>query len=94
MLTSKRASPNTPPAISIFVLFKTSSPFTSELQVGVAQGHFFAALKRVKLVPDDADWQAVRYSRCGRTDKGVSALGQARAACHTTGTAFVPKIIP
>ena len=43
---------------------------------GAPQGQLFAALKRVKLVPEDSDWQAVRYSRCGRTDKGVSALGQ------------------
>ena len=40
------------------------------------QGQLFAALRRVRLIPEDADWQALHYSRCGRTDKGVSAVGQ------------------
>lgn len=53
------------------------------------EGHLFRALKRVRLVPQDATWQTVRYSRCGRTDKGVSALGQVvslqlRSRAHAT----------
>jgi tRNA U38,U39,U40 pseudouridine synthase TruA len=40
------------------------------------QGYLWAALRRLRLVPEDSDWHVLRYSRCGRTDKGVSALGQ------------------
>lgn len=42
------------------------------------QGHFFHALTEARLVPAGAGWKALKYSRCGRTDKGVSALGQVR----------------
>jgi len=38
--------------------------------------HVFKALRKVKLVPDDAKPEDLEYSRCGRTDKGVSALSQ------------------
>ena len=41
-----------------------------------AQGQLFQALRTNKLVPPGASWQDISYSRCGRTDKGVSALGQ------------------
>ena len=40
------------------------------------QSRLYAALRRTKLIPDDTGWQELEYSRCGRTDKGVSALGQ------------------
>ena len=36
------------------------------------QGHLFAALRTTRLVPPGASWQELRYSRGGRTDKGVS----------------------
>lgn len=42
------------------------------------QGVLFPALRRVKLIPEDADISTLQYSRCGRTDKGVSALGQVK----------------
>lgn len=44
------------------------------------QAHLFAALRRVRLIPEEctAPLNSLRYSRCGRTDKGVSALGQVR----------------
>lgn len=38
--------------------------------------HLFAALRTTRLVPPDATWAAVEYSRCGRTDRGVSAVRQ------------------
>lgn len=38
--------------------------------------HFFDALARVKLIPAQWDYRNLKYSRCGRTDAGVSALGQ------------------
>eukprot|EP00048_Salpingoeca_helianthica_P000379 m.41177 g.41177 ORF g.41177 m.41177 type:complete len:424 (+) comp10458_c0_seq1:43-1314(+) len=37
------------------------------------EGHLFAALTRAHLIKDRA---SAGYSRCGRTDKGVSAFGQ------------------
>lgn len=42
-----------------------------------SQGHLFHALKKIRLIPEDATLNSIRYSRCGRTDKGVSAAGQA-----------------
>jgi tRNA pseudouridine38/39 synthase len=38
--------------------------------------HLFAALKATRLVAPDSTWGSVEYSRCGRTDAGVSALRQ------------------
>lgn len=46
-----------------------SSPDTIEARL-------FAALERTRLLPPGAPWQAIRYSRGGRTDRGVSARGQ------------------
>lgn len=50
-----------------------------------AQGLLFKALRQTKLIQEDADISSLNYSRCGRTDKGVSALGQVgctqRAGC-------------
>ena len=44
------------------------------------QRQLYVALRRTKLIPEDTGWQELSYSRCGRTDKGVSALGQVYAA--------------
>lgn len=44
--------------------------------VAVVQGKLFPALRKVKLIPEDVEVSELEYSRCGRTDKGVSALGQ------------------
>ena len=44
------------------------------------QNQLYMALRRTKLIPEDTGWQELSYSRCGRTDKGVSALGQVFAA--------------
>ena len=38
--------------------------------------HLFAALRATRLIAADATWAQCGYSRCGRTDKGVSALRQ------------------
>ncbi|KAL6754015.1 pseudouridine synthase [Haematococcus lacustris] len=40
------------------------------------EAHLFAALRQTRLVAETAQPAELRYSRCGRTDKGVSALGQ------------------
>lgn len=33
-------------------------------------------LKRTKLIPDNARFKDIQFSKAGRTDKGVSGLGQ------------------
>ena len=40
------------------------------------QAQLFSVMKKVRLVPEGKTWQELNYSRCGRTDKGVSALEQ------------------
>ena len=40
------------------------------------QGELFKALTKTRLIAPDAEISGLQYSRCGRTDKGVSALGQ------------------
>ncbi len=40
------------------------------------QAELFKALRRTRLVSEDAAISSMKYSRCGRTDKGVSGLGQ------------------
>ena len=49
---------------------------------GVLQGRLFAALRQTRLIPEGVGWEGLGYSRCGRTDKGVSALGQV-CACRS-----------
>lgn len=36
----------------------------------------FAALKQARLIAPGTTWQELRYSRGGRTDKGVSGEGE------------------
>jgi len=66
------------------------------------EGQLFHALKKTRLIPEDADTASIRYSRCGRTDKGVSGAGQvvallvrsaARVEDHpsTVGTSGQPE---
>ena len=40
------------------------------------EGAIFRALRRTRLVDEEDSLHGIKYSRCGRTDKGVSALGQ------------------
>ena len=40
------------------------------------QGILFDAMRKAKLIAPGVTWQQVKYSHCGRTDKGVSAAGQ------------------
>ena len=49
-----------------------------------AQGQLFQALRTNRLIPADTSWQDIRYSRCGRTDKGVSGLGQVECCTLVT----------
>ncbi|KAJ2378751.1 pseudouridine synthase deg1, partial [Coemansia sp. RSA 2603] len=48
----------------------------AEEQYPTVEGALFRALAKCKLIADDA---SCGYSRCGRTDRGVSALGQVAA---------------
>lgn len=50
------------------------------------QGELFKALVKTRLIAPDADISCLQYSRCGRTDKGVSALGQVRRVIETHGS--------
>lgn len=43
------------------------------------EGHLFSALERTRLIPEAWTWEGLRYSRAGRTDRGVSALRQVLA---------------
>jgi tRNA pseudouridine38/39 synthase len=38
--------------------------------------HLWSAFKQCRLIPPELSWQELKYSRGGRTDKGVSGLGQ------------------
>ena len=41
------------------------------------EGVLFSALQYTRLIDEDIDsLESIKYSRCGRTDKGVSAIGQ------------------
>ena len=44
--------------------------------VDTVEGALFAALRKTRLVAPDAVWSDCDYTRCGRTDAGVSALDQ------------------
>ncbi|CAO3598183.1 unnamed protein product [Absidia cylindrospora] len=44
-----------------------------EINIPTVEGQLFSALEHCKLI---VDWESCDYSRCGRTDRGVSGLGQ------------------
>ena len=46
------------------------------------QSHFIAALKQACFIQDR---ETAMFSRCGRTDRGVSAFGQVRASVRQDG---------
>lgn len=51
--------------------------------VHLLQEYLFEALRRTRLIGAESDrWEDCGYSRCGRTDKGVSAFGQVRRTKH------------
>ena len=37
--------------------------------------YLFTAMRKTRMIPSNMTWQELKYSRGGRTDKGVSALG-------------------
>jgi len=56
--------------------FASQGNDAAEARSPTIEGALFAALKRTRLIADDATWTDVDYTRCGRTDAGVSAMGQ------------------
>ncbi|CAL5221610.1 g3830 [Coccomyxa viridis] len=64
-------------ALEIFYLGAAYHGFASQADTELtAENQLYEALRRTKLIPEEAGWQELGYSRCGRTDKGVSALSQ------------------
>lgn len=64
-------------ALEVFYLGWQYHGFASQCGTeGTVEGLLFNAMRKAKLIGEGATWQQVRYSRCGRTDKGVSAAGQ------------------
>ncbi|KAL6784774.1 hypothetical protein ACKKBF_B03160 [Auxenochlorella protothecoides x Auxenochlorella symbiontica] len=57
------------------------------------EARLFSALERTRLIPFSAPWQSLRYSRAGRTDRGVSALGQV-VALELRSSARVGEPLP
>lgn len=49
---------------------------SQEHEGNTVEGHLFRALERTCLLPPHSVWSDVGYTRCGRTDVGVSALHQ------------------
>ena len=54
----------------------------------------FNAMRRTKLIPLDTDMSTLSYSRCGRTDKGVSALGQVLALMLRSNGKLGEPVLP
>ncbi len=63
--------PTTPP-------MHASARKTQETVEATVEGLLFSALRKTRLIPEQAEISSLQYSRCGRTDKGVSALGQVK----------------
>ncbi|KAK9829892.1 hypothetical protein WJX72_008507 [[Myrmecia] bisecta] len=62
--------------LEIFYLGWNYHGFAEQAGTPTVEGELFAALRKTCLIAPDATWKSLQYSRCGRTDKGVSALGQ------------------
>eukprot|EP00798_Chlamydomonas_sp_ICE-L_P027671 gene27671-7312_t len=57
------------------------------------ESQLFKAMRKTRLIAEDVPISAVKYSRCGRTDKGVSALGQVVALMmRSSGRAGQPEL--
>ncbi|KAK9914986.1 hypothetical protein WJX75_003356 [Coccomyxa subellipsoidea] len=73
-------------ALEVFYLGWRYHGFASQADSEeTVEGHLFCAMRRTKLIPEGAGWEGLGYSRCGRTDKGVSALGQVVALWLRSG---------
>lgn len=60
----------------LLMLLSLTTAMCCHLQLMCKQAHLFNAMRKTTLIRPDVDVNNLRYSRCGRTDKGVSALGQ------------------
>ncbi|KAK9824843.1 hypothetical protein WJX81_005826 [Elliptochloris bilobata] len=64
-------------ALEVYYLGWAYHGFASQTDIqATVEGQLFAALRRTWLIEEGMGWEALGYSRCGRTDKGVSALCQ------------------
>jgi len=54
----------------------SSSPSSSSKEPNTVEGELLKALERAKLIEEGKGWEGCGYSRCGRTDRGVSGEGQ------------------
>lgn len=57
------------------------------------QAQLLEALRRTRLVGEEEDYSDVSYSRCGRTDRGVSALSQVGEAGRRRGSTEQPLAV-
>ena len=62
--------------------------------VDTVETQLFAALKKCRLIAPDATWQSCDYTRCGRTDAGVSALSQVITLRLSCQALFAPPRDP
>lgn len=63
-----------------------------EVKVPTVEGRLFQALQNCRLIVDPEN---CNFSRCGRTDKGVSGLGQVvslKVRCNNPGTPEIPYL--
>lgn len=70
--------------------WQTPNSFRSEshhTDFGVMQSEIFKALEKTKLLVGDK--KKSQYSRCGRTDKGVSSFGQVSSKTATPLLSFL-----
>ncbi|EEH58846.1 uncharacterized protein MICPUCDRAFT_3321, partial [Micromonas pusilla CCMP1545] len=75
--------------------FASQGNDAAEARSPTIEGALFAALKRTRLIADDATWTDVDYTRCGRTDAGVSAMGQlVSLRARSRGTRYTPPSPP
>ncbi|GAB4821171.1 hypothetical protein N2152v2_008217 [Parachlorella kessleri] len=64
-------------ALELLYLGGSYQGFATQLDTEeTIEGHLFRALRKTRLIRPSASWQELQYSRGGRTDKGVSAVGQ------------------
>jgi tRNA pseudouridine38/39 synthase len=82
-------------ALEVMYLGGTYQGFArQDMTDNTIEAELFQTMRRTKLIPEDAEISSLSYSRCGRTDKGVSALGQVIAlnlrSCGKAGQPAVP----
>lgn len=67
--------------------------------VSTVEGELLKALEKTRLIEPGTGWEGCSFSRCGRTDRGVSAAGQVvslwmRSNRTTPGLGWKPSSMP